>query len=95
MSKSVCKKLGSPKLTPSPITLRAYDGHPLAPIGLFQDVPVEIAIKTVPVDIEFLDAQLDYNILLGRSNMYYMTTVASLVFCVIIFPNDGKMFTIN
>jgi hypothetical protein len=80
MSKTVWQKLGSLELIPSAITLRAYDGRPSSPEGLFQNVPVELGGKTILIDIEVIDAQLDYNILLGRSYMYAMKAVASSVF---------------
>ena len=65
MSKNVWQKLGAPEIKPSVITLRAYDGRPSTPVGLFQNVPVCLVGKTVHIDIEVLDAHLDYNILLG------------------------------
>ena len=65
MSASVWKQLGSPELAPSMITLRAWDGHASQPIGLFHNCPITLAGKTVCVDIEVIDAPLDYNILLG------------------------------
>jgi hypothetical protein len=42
MSKTVWQKLGSLELIPSAITLRAYDGRPSSPKGLFQNFPVEL-----------------------------------------------------
>jgi hypothetical protein len=80
MSKSVWKKLGSHELLPSTITLRAYDGRPSSPEGLFQNVPVELMGKTVLIDIEVIDAQLDYNILFGCTYIYSMKAVTSSVF---------------
>jgi hypothetical protein len=80
MSKSVWQKLGSLELIPSAITLRAYDGRPSSPEGLFQNVPVELGGKTVLIDIEVIDAPLDYNILFGHSYMYAMKAVASSIF---------------
>ena len=80
MSKTVWQKLGSPELTPSAITLRAYDGRPSSPEGLLQNVPVELGGKTILIDIEVIDVTLDYNILFGRSYMYAMKAVASSVF---------------
>ena len=65
MSASVWKQLGSPELAPSTITLRAWDGHASQPIGLFRNCPITLAGKTVCVDVEVIDAPLDYNILLG------------------------------
>jgi hypothetical protein len=95
MSKTVWQKLGSPKLIPSTITLRAYDGRPSSPKGLFQNVPVELMGKTILIDIEVIDASLDYNILLGRSYMYAMKAVASSVFQTMMFPHNGKIVTID
>jgi hypothetical protein len=54
--KSVWQKLGSPELLPSAITLRAYDGRPSSPEGLFQNVPIELGGKTILIDIEVIDA---------------------------------------
>jgi hypothetical protein len=95
MSKTVWQKLGSPDLLPSTITLRTYDGRPSSPEGLFQNVPVELGGKTILIDIEVMDAQLDYNILLCRTYMYAMKAVASSVFRTIMFPHNGKIVTID
>ena len=65
MSASVWKQLGSPELAPSTITLRAWDGHASQPIGLFRNYPITLAGKTVCVDVEVINAPLDYNILFG------------------------------
>jgi hypothetical protein len=56
---------------------------------------VELGGKTILIDIEVIDAQLDYNILLGRSYMYAMKAVASSVFRTIMFPHNGKIVTID
>jgi hypothetical protein len=95
MSKTVWKKLGSPELIPSAITLRAYDRRPSSPEGLFQNVPVELGGKTILIDIEVIDAPLDYNILFGCRYMYAMKAVASSIFRTIMFPHNGKIVTID
>ena len=51
--------------------------------------------KTVTVDVEVVDATLDYNLLLGRSWFYAMTVVASSVFRCVQFPHQGKIVTID
>jgi hypothetical protein len=51
--------------------------------------------KTVTVDVEVVDAPLDYNLLLGRSWFSSMTTVALLVFRCVQFPHQGKNFTVD
>jgi hypothetical protein len=95
MSKSIWQKHGSPELIPSSITLRAYDGRPSSPEGLFQNVPVELRGKTILIDIELIDAPLDYNILFDRSYMYAMKAVASSVFRTMMFPHNRKIVTID
>jgi hypothetical protein len=95
ISKYIWQKLGSPELIPSAITLRAYDRQPSSPEGIFQNVPIEIGGKTILIDIEVIDAKLDYNILFGHSYMYAMKAVASSVFQTMMFPHNGKIITID
>jgi hypothetical protein len=95
MSKSVWQKLGSPELLPSAITLRAYDRRSASPEGIFQNVPIELGGKTVLIDIEVIEAPLEYNILLGCTYMYAMKAVASSIFRTIMFPYNGKIVTID
>jgi hypothetical protein len=59
MSKIVWQKLVSPELVPFAITLRAYDGRPSSPEGIFQNVPMELRGKTILIDIEVIDTPLD------------------------------------
>lgn len=58
-------------------------------------MPVKLAGKTVLIDIEVINAQLDYNILLGQNYMYEMLEITSLVFKTMMFPHDGKVITID
>jgi hypothetical protein len=95
MSKVVWQKLDSPELVPFSITLRAYDGRPSSPEGLFQNFPIELGGKTILIDIEVIDAPLDYNILFGCSYMYDMKVVASFLFRTMMFPHNGKIVTID
>jgi hypothetical protein len=95
MSKTVWQKLGSLELIPSAITLQAYDRRPSSPEGLFQNVPVELGGKTILINIEVIDAPLDYNILFSRSYMYAMKAVASSIFRTMMFTHNEKIVTIN
>jgi hypothetical protein len=49
----------------------------------------------VEVEVEVVDAPLDYNILLGRNWTYAMTVIVSSVFCTLCFPHEGKIVTID
>ena len=47
------------------------------------------------VEVEAIDAPLDYNLLLGRNWTYAMSAIASAVFRVVVFPHKGKLITID
>jgi hypothetical protein len=49
----------------------------------------------VEVDVEVVDAPLDYNLLLGCNWTYAMTAVVYFVFHTLCFPHDGKIVTID
>jgi hypothetical protein len=51
--------------------------------------------KTIPIDVEVVDASLDYNLLLGRSWFYDMIFIASLMFLCVQFPHQGNIVTID
>ena len=91
MSTLVWQKLGSPILQPSSTTLRAYDGHPTKAQGILPHVPITLAKKIVLIDMEVVNAQLDYNLLLIRSYMYAMRAIASNVFHPMMSPMKGKL----
>jgi len=57
-------------------------------------MPVKLVGKTVLIDIEVVDTQLDYNILLDRSYMYEILAVASSMFRIMMCPHEGKIITI-
>jgi hypothetical protein len=83
MSLACWKGLKSPPLNKFPMMLRAFDGRGFHPYGILQSLPIRLGGKTVTVDVEVVDAPLDYNLLLGRSWFYAMTVVALSVFrCV-------------
>jgi hypothetical protein len=60
-----------------------------------QSLVIQLGGKTVSVDVEVVDAPLDYNLLLGRSWFYAMTVIASSVFRCVQFPHQGKIVTID
>jgi hypothetical protein len=47
------------------------------------------------VEVEVVDAPLDYNLFLGRSWTYAMQAVVATVFWVLLFPHEGQIVTIN
>jgi hypothetical protein len=92
---SVWKKVISPYLVSSTISLHAYDGKPSQPKGLYQNVPIQLDGKKVLIDVEVVYTPLDYTILLGHIYMYVMKEISSLVFHTMSFPHEGNIITIE
>ena len=63
--------------------------------GIIFAFPIELGGKTIFVEVEVVDAPIDYNFLLGRPWFYEKKSVASSVFYVLGFPHHGKMVTID
>jgi len=80
MPNKIWKDLNSPELVTSTITLWSYHGEPSQSKGCYQNVPISLDGKKILIYVEFVDAQLDYNIPLGRNFMYVMNTIESSVF---------------
>jgi len=80
------KAIGSPTLTESPNTLKAFDGRIFIPLGILKSLPISLEGKFVEVNVEIVDASLDFNILLGCSWIYSMYAVVCSLFKVIKFP---------
>ena len=85
------RSIGSPELTRSPTTLKDFDGRGFQPHGLLPGLSVELGGKNVSIQVEVVDALLDYNLLLGRNWFYAMIVVASTVFELSSFLNWEKM----
>ena len=67
MSLSCWKGLGSPDLSKSGTMLTAFDGRYFRPHGILPSLQVHLGGKTVAIEVEVVDAPLDYNLLLGRN----------------------------
>jgi hypothetical protein len=95
MSISRWKSLGSPKLNQYKTMLKAFDGHMFKPHGIITTFPIELGGKIVFVEVEVVDAPLEYNFLLGHTWFYEMIIVVWLVFRVLFFPHQGNIITID
>jgi hypothetical protein len=95
MSLACWKAIGQPILSPSPTLLTAFDGHSFRPHGIIPSFPMQLGGKTVCIEVEVVDAPLDYNLLLGRSWTYAMHAVVATVFRVLLFPHEGRIMTID
>lgn len=57
--------------------------------------PFEIQGKNFFIDIEVVDAQLEYNILLGRNSIYTMKFGTYTMFHLMMFPHNGKVVMLD
>ena len=95
MSLSCWKGLGSCELSKSTTMLTAFDGRSFRLHDILPSLKVRLGGKTVAIEVELVDAPLDYNLLLGQNWMYSMQAVASSVFCIVCFPHNKKIVTID
>ena len=47
------------------------------------------------IEVELIDASLDYNFLMGRSWNYAMSAIASVVLRVVVFLHEGKLVIVD
>ena len=77
---SCLKGLGSPELSQSATILTDFDGRYFRLHEILPSLKVQLGGKTVVIEVEVVDAPLDYNLLLGQNWMYSMQVVASSLF---------------
>eukprot|EP00253_Pinus_taeda_P020039 PITA_20039 len=77
------------------MTLKAFDGQTYTMYGILSNLQVELEGKIVEIDVEVIDGNLDYNILLGRPWIYAMVAVVSTYFRNISFPFQGGITIID
>jgi hypothetical protein len=95
MSLDCWKDIGSPTLSKSLTMLTTFDGHSFHPHGILPAFLVQLGGKMVKVEVEVVDAPLHYNLLLGHNWTYSMVTVVSSVLCILCFPHQGEIVTID
>ena len=89
MSLICWKSLGSLTLSKSSNMLTSFDDHSFHPHDILLAFPVQLGGKTVDVEVEVVDAPLDYNLLLGRNWTYSMIVVMSSIFRTFFFLMKG------
>jgi hypothetical protein len=95
MSIACWKSIGSPPLTESHSTLKAFNGFVFNPYGVLPLLSITLEGKSVTIEVEVFDAPLDYNLLLGHIWIDSMNIVVSTLFHVVHFPHQGKVITVD
>jgi len=75
--------------------LKAFGIHDFKSHGIISTFLVTLGGKIVSIEVEVVNAPLDYDISLGISWLYAMMKVVSLVFRVLHFPNQGEVVSID
>lgn len=92
---SCWKAIGSPQLSQSSTTLKAFDGRTYKLCGILNSLQVELGGKTISIEVKFIDEPLYYNLLLGHMWVYAMVVVVSTYFQMIDFPHKCGIIAIN
>jgi hypothetical protein len=95
MSITCWKTIGSPALTESHNTLKAFNGTGFKPYDVLSSLSITLEGKSVNVKVEVFDAPLDYNLLLDCSWIDSMRAVVSTLFHVLCFPHQGKVVIVD
>jgi hypothetical protein len=75
--------------------LTTFDGHSFCPHGILLAFSIQLGGKMIEVEVEVVDAPLDYNLLLGRNWTYSMVVIVSSIFRMLCFPHQGEIVTID
>ena len=67
MSLSCWKVIGSPTVVPSATFLTTFDGPSHKVHGIVPDLPIYVGGGIVNIEVEIVDARLDFNLMLGRN----------------------------
>ena len=79
MSFKCWQALGSPRLVQSHTVQKEFDGNSFSPHTLIVSFPIKWCGNNVTLDVEVVDAPIDYNIILGHSWIHAMMAIVSLV----------------
>jgi hypothetical protein len=86
--------LGFPLLSPISQNILAFNRRTSQHLGTLPQFPVTFGGKTVFIDVMVVQDPLDFA-LLGRDYVYAMKAIVSTLFCVISFPQNGIIVTID
>jgi hypothetical protein len=95
LSSIAWQALGCPSLVSVTQNLLAFNRRTSQPLGILPQFPITLGGKTVFIDVMVVRDPLDFSLLLGRDYVYAMKALVSTLFCVISFPHDGRIVTID
>jgi hypothetical protein len=84
------KSIGSLTLSQYLTMLTAFDSRSFCPHGILPSFPVQLGGKMVEVDVEVVDAPLDYNLLLGCNWTYATNAFILFIFSYFMFSSQWE-----
>lgn len=72
--------IGSPTFGLSPSILKSFDDHTFQPYVILTKFPIELGRNTILVEVDVVNAPLDYILLPENTWFYAMKVVVSSVF---------------
>jgi hypothetical protein len=94
-SSTAWQALGYPPLALVTQNLLAFNRRTSQPLGTLLQFPITLGEKIVFIDVMVVQDPLDFSLLLGQDYVYAMKAIVSTLFCVISFPHDGRIVTID
>jgi hypothetical protein len=89
------ESFGFPQLVPVMQNLLDFNRRTNQPLGTLPQFPVTLGGKTIFIDVMVVQDPLDFSLLLGQDYVYAMKAIVSTLFCVIYFPHDGRVLTVD
>jgi len=77
---SCWKATGLTQVVPLLTLLTEFDGHSHRPHEIIPAFPIYVWGKVVNIEVEIVDVNLDYNLLLGKNWIYEMDAIISSLF---------------
>ena len=73
----------------------AFNRGTSQPLGILSKLIVTLGGKIVHMNMMVVPGPLDFNLLLGHDYTYAMGVLVSSLFCVMCFPHQGRIVTID
>jgi hypothetical protein len=95
LSSLAWKALGCPQLAAVTQNLLSFDRRTSQTLGTLPQFPITLGGKTIFIDVMVVQDPFDFALLLRQDYVYAMKAIVSTIFCVISFPHDGIIMTID
>jgi hypothetical protein len=89
------KSLGYPQLVSVTQNMLAFNRRTSHTLRVLPHFPITLRGKNFFIHVMVVQDPLDFYLLLGRDYIYAMKSIMSTLFCLISFPHNGRIMTID